>query len=167
MPRTVLIIVLLCGCVVPAPSQWMESRRVASGGGGRAAGDRFSVHGTLGQPAVGHVRNALRFADLGFWHPHVTQAAGSPAPERFALLQNFPNPSSATTTIMFDLPAPESVRLRVYDLLGRVVHEEERRDLPAGRQGIAVAVGHLAQGVYIYELRTSSRIAQRRMVVLR
>ncbi len=42
-------------------------------------------------------------------------------PEKFALFQNYPNPFNPSTTIEYDLPKPNNVRLDIYDLLGRHV----------------------------------------------
>ena len=40
-------------------------------------------------------------------------------PDQFHLAQNFPNPFSAATTIEYYVPAPSSVKIRVYDVLGQ------------------------------------------------
>lgn len=78
-------------------------------------------------------------------------------PLAYALEPNFPNPFNPQTQIRFQLPASGPVSLRVYDVLGQVVHTLVEDELPAGvhraawdgrdAQGRAVA-----SGVYFYAL---------------
>jgi hypothetical protein len=78
-------------------------------------------------------------------------------PTAFALLGNHPNPFNPVTTIEFDLPSPQPVRLVVYGLDGRRVAHLLKTSLPAGRhqvtwrgrddQGQVVAAG-----LYLYRV---------------
>jgi hypothetical protein len=54
-------------------------------------------------------------------------------PERFALYQNEPNPAGTATSIRFDLPRDGTIRLEVFDLLGRRVATVAEGYYPAGR----------------------------------
>ncbi len=92
----------------------------------------------------------------------------------FRLLQNYPNPFNPSTTIAFDLnnPLPETVRLTVYDLLGKEVVTLVNRQLPAGhyefqwdgrdRQGHPVP-----SGVYLYRLQVGKQTQTRKMSLVR
>ena len=40
-------------------------------------------------------------------------------PKQYALYHNYPNPFNPTTTIEYDMPKSEYVRLAIYDILGR------------------------------------------------
>ncbi|HLB00460.1 MAG TPA: hypothetical protein VJO14_03655, partial [Bacteroidota bacterium] len=76
-----------------------------------------------------------------------------PVPDRFALHQNYPNPFNPATTILFDLPAPAMVTLRIYNVLGEemgtVLDQEE---LDEGVQEIDFEAGSLPTGIYFYRL---------------
>lgn len=52
-------------------------------------------------------------------HPPVAVAV--PVPSQYRLHQNYPNPFNPVTTIRYELPKSGSVRLEVFDILGRVV----------------------------------------------
>ncbi len=47
--------------------------------------------------------------------------AGAGIPEKYALHQNYPNPFNPTSTIQYDLPEATSVRILVYDIMGREI----------------------------------------------
>lgn len=88
-------------------------------------------------------------------------------PSGFTLSQNFPNPFNPETTISYQLSSLSDVRLVVYDMLGRVVHE-----LFAGRQGagehtIRFRAKGLSSGVYMYRLEAGGTVRTKQMILLR
>jgi DNA/RNA endonuclease YhcR with UshA esterase domain len=79
-------------------------------------------------------------------------------PTRFSLDQNYPNPFNPSTTIRFGLPVAASVRLTVYDALGREIGtllNEERTAgyLTVNWNGTNDAGVRVASGVYFYRLQ--------------
>jgi hypothetical protein len=88
----------------------------------------------------------------------------------FALGQSEPNPVPGATTIRFDLPRAEYVRLEVFDLQGRriVTLAEGRHE--AGSHALEwrpkAVVPRIAPGVYVYRLSAGPFYAQRKLVVL-
>ncbi len=95
----------------------------------------------------------------------VTPDAG--VPDAFDLAQNYPNPFRERTTIVFVMPVPDEVDLRVYDVLGREVAVLARGRWPAGRHRVVWEAGALPAGVYLCRLRTDAFTATRRLVHLR
>lgn len=88
------------------------------------------------------------------------------------LLQNYPNPSSASggnasTTIRFSVRSLGFVSLRVYDVLGREVATLVNEPVQAGEHSVAFDTSRLSSGIYIYRLTASGYTKTRRMVVLR
>jgi hypothetical protein len=78
-------------------------------------------------------------------------------PERFELMQNFPNPFNPMTTIQFTLSAPSIVTLKVYNVLGQVVstvYNGEQMD--EGLQEFTFNGTNLASGVYFYSLTVTT-----------
>lgn len=101
---------------------------------------------------------------------------GTPPPalaSRPALRQNYPNPFNPRTTIQFELPRAESVRLGIYDVQGRLVATLHDGPAPAGVsrvewRGQIDRGGVAASGVYFYQLVTASGSKDsRRMVVMK
>ncbi|MEM8487603.1 MAG: SBBP repeat-containing protein [Bacteroidota bacterium] len=79
------------------------------------------------------------------------QAENQPA---FLLSPNFPNPFASQTTFEIALDAPASVRLYVYDALGRVMDEISNSELAAGVYQFVYDASRLAQGTYFVRLET-------------
>ena len=51
----------------------------------------------------------------------ISEIEGSQQPKDFNLFQNYPNPFNPSTTIEFALPIASQVKVKIYDLLGRLV----------------------------------------------
>ena len=82
----------------------------------------------------------------------------------FAFVDAFPNPFAQGFEVQFSNPSEEAVRIRVVDLVGRVMQE---RELPAaaGVQSVAFDLGDAAAGAYIVELvRPDGQRISRRVV---
>lgn len=81
------------------------------------------------------------------------------------------DPFAATTTIRFDLPQPETVRLEVFDLSGRRVVKLRDAWTPAGRHSLDWNLGDangapVRPGAYVCRLTAGSFRAHRKLVVL-
>jgi hypothetical protein len=88
-------------------------------------------------------------------------------PRRLSLEQNYPNPFSPSTTIAFVLPEAQSVRLEVYDLLGRRVARILDGALSAGAHQRVFDASSLSSGIYIYRLSAGAALLTRRMMVVK
>lgn len=64
----------------------------------------------------------------------------------------FPNPVDQLLTVNFFLPQPTSVRLIVYDVLGRPVKEADYTRLLAGVHDLVIEAGELEKGMYLIKL---------------
>ncbi len=93
-------------------------------------------------------------------------------PTVFALKQNWPNPFSASTTVLFDLPQQVDVKLSVFDVRGRLVKSLVDQVLPAGRyyagwDGRDANGADVASGVYFCKINAGSFNETKRMVVVK
>jgi len=86
------------------------------------------------------------------------------APVRSLLAQNYPNPFNPTTTIRYQLAAPEHVTLRLYDLAGREVAILVD-EVQAGPQALDLDARGLPSGVYFYRIVTPSFTDTRKLVL--
>jgi len=118
------------------------------------------VGGGIGQPGVIlHTTNGGVLTSV--------DEENSDVPQYFRLAQNYPNPFNPTTTINFDLPQSSTVRLSVFDLLGREVSVlvNERRE--AGHHSVNFNGFDLSSGVYFYRLQAGEFVQTRNFVLLR
>lgn len=88
-------------------------------------------------------------------------------PQAFSLDGAYPNPFTAQTTLRFQMDTAASVRLSVYDVMGREVAVLVDEALPAGEHQIAFDAHALASGTYLYRLVTPEGIITKRMMLTR
>ena len=88
------------------------------------------------------------------------------------LSQNYPNPFNPATLITFSVRVPGEVKLRIYDVTGRVLRTlvdgwrgtGAYREMWDGKRDDGTAV---ASGVYFYRLETNGFTATHKMVLMR
>jgi len=89
-------------------------------------------------------------------------------PSEVKLLPNYPNPFARQTTIEYALPEAQSVRLAVYDVLGRQVAVlQDGRQEGGFHQVQWQADGELSSGTYFVRLRARGQSRTRRLTVVR
>ncbi len=89
------------------------------------------------------------------------------APSEFRLNQNYPNPFNPETTIEFEIPETEPIRLTVYNLLGERVKELVNGKLEPGYYNYTFNGAHYSSGTYIYTLESKNQIESRKMILLK
>ena len=93
-------------------------------------------------------------------------------PQSFTLHQNVPNPFNPVTTIRFDLPVGEHVKISIFNLKGELVATILNRHMTSGRKEIVWNAkdngGSLvASGMYFYRLIAGDFTETRKMILLR
>ncbi|MCX7878120.1 MAG: T9SS type A sorting domain-containing protein [Ignavibacteria bacterium] len=78
--------------------------------------------------------------------------------------RNYPNPFNPETKITYTLKSPSSVKITVYDRLGREVQTLVDESLPAGEYSITFNASGLPSGVYFYRIKTADKVEVRKMV---
>jgi hypothetical protein len=91
---------------------------------------------------------------------------------KFALFQNYPNPFSATTKVVFSLDHHERAQVRIYDVTGRLVRTLVDRRLKVGIHretwdGRDESGRIVASGIYFYRLQAGSKVLTKKMVLLK
>ena len=79
----------------------------------------------------------------------------------------FPNPASERATLRFSVPAATSVRIGVYDLLGRQVATVADGRREAGRHEQQMDLSGLPSGTYFLRLRVGDEVQSQKLTVLR
>lgn len=94
-------------------------------------------------------------------------------PTEFNLFQNYPNPFNPTTTIGYSIPYGvgndniHSVRLKIYDVLGRevafIVNEKQK----PGNYFVQFDGSNFPSGIYYYQIKIGDYINTKKMVLLK
>jgi hypothetical protein len=88
-------------------------------------------------------------------------------PISYDLKQNYPNPFNPATTIVFELPKPTNVTLKIYTILGEEVTTLVSEELKAGTHKYIWNPVSLASGVYLYRIETKEYTVTKKMVYLK
>ncbi|MBL7046650.1 MAG: T9SS type A sorting domain-containing protein, partial [Candidatus Marinimicrobia bacterium] len=88
-------------------------------------------------------------------------------PESFALHQNYPNPFNPVTTIRYHLPVKSDLRLKIYDLKGRLVETLVNKQQNPGFYSVEWKAENVSSGVYFYRLEATEFTETKKMVLLR
>lgn len=87
-------------------------------------------------------------------------------PNTYRLLPAYPNPFNPRTIIPFETPSASTVRITVYDILGREVTTLVNGEVTAGRHEAVLNGSQLASGVYLILLQADGAIQTTRKVLL-
>jgi len=175
-----LIALAVVAAVLPAtparaydPISWST---VDNGGAIGSIGGGYLLSGTIGQPDAGTLTGGAFVLRGGFWRgggpPTTGVDSTSGVPLAFRFPAPAPNPIRARARLSFDLPSPAQARIRVFDLLGRLVQSSDLGRLPAGRHDhvwdARDADGRpLPGGVYFMRLEAGENVGRRKVLVLR
>jgi hypothetical protein len=88
-------------------------------------------------------------------------------PQLFSLKQNYPNPFNPSTTIQYALPSVASVRLSIYNLLGKEVVTLVDGTLNAGIHSVAWDASSYPSGIYYYRLQTEKFSETRKLMLIK
>jgi hypothetical protein len=116
--------------------------------------------------AIAILQKALNITFTG------VKSLDGPVPTTFALNQNYPNPFNPSTTIEFALPQRETVRLDVFDILGRQVSTLVNAEMSAGTwrvvwNGKDANGSPVATGMYIYRIQAGSFSMVKKMLMIK
>ena len=92
--------------------------------------------------------------------------------EKFSIYQNFPNPFNSITNIFYYIPVREKVSIKIYNILGKLIHEEIQNINNPGLQryiwdGKNIQGRNLASGIYIYTIIANNERKSKKMILLR
>ncbi|MCB9218221.1 MAG: T9SS type A sorting domain-containing protein [Ignavibacteriales bacterium] len=100
-------------------------------------------------------------------------------PSNFVLNQNYPNPFNPTTTIGYTIPTSvksenanhalrqASVKIVVYDVLGREISTLVNEYQLAGHYEVTFNAENLPSGIYYYTLKTNNYFETKKMILLK
>lgn len=95
------------------------------------------------------------------------KSTGAQSPSGIELHPNYPNPFNPTTEIGYRLASPMTVKLTVFDLLGREIKVLVDQNKPAGDHRATFDASGLSSGIYLYQLQTSTDMITKSMILLK
>ncbi|MBN2412863.1 Ig-like domain-containing protein [candidate division KSB1 bacterium] len=108
----------------------------------------------------------------GFITEHGPVLAEIPLPDKISLSQNYPNPFNPTTTISFELPAPDYVQIYIFNSNGQLVRILADGQFEPGyfklvwdarnEQGT-----HVPSGIYFYRMKVKEFIETKKLLLLK
>jgi hypothetical protein len=104
------------------------------------------------------------FVDLRVLATGIRQAG---IPTEYALHQNFPNPFNPMTSIFFDLPAREQVRLDVFNVIGQKVATLLDEPMAAGYHVVNFDASLLPSGLYFSRVQAGDWAALKKMMLVK
>ncbi len=91
----------------------------------------------------------------------------SEIPKEFSLSQNYPNPFNPSTVIKFQVASSSSVKITVFDVLGREVATLVNEQLQPGTYEADWNADKFASGVYYYKLSAENYSETRKMMLIK
>jgi photosystem II stability/assembly factor-like uncharacterized protein len=95
------------------------------------------------------------------------QQISTEIPTGFSLEQNYPNPFNPETTIRFDIPAGEHIKLTVFNSLGQTVKELVNEKLSPGTYEYSFDGKELTSGFYFYKLQSVNFSETKKMLLVK
>ncbi|NOS85301.1 MAG: T9SS type A sorting domain-containing protein, partial [Ignavibacteria bacterium] len=104
-------------------------------------------------------------------NPNANQVGITPInseiPDEYSLSQNYPNPFNPVTNINFQLPRSGSVKLTVFDMLGKEVETLVNENLNAGTYNADWNASNHSSGVYFYKIQAGDFSEIKKMVLVK
>ena len=115
---------------------------------------------------------ATKPASLDTFNVILTPATGTAViekqngvPDRFDLMQNFPNPFNPSTNITFSLKERIFASLKIYNSLGQQVSDLVYQSLDAGTYSVPFNASFFPSGIYFYSLHAGNFSMTKKMVL--
>jgi hypothetical protein len=170
-------ILLVCGVLAVAAWPQEAHAQTLSNGTynpmpGTFAGGGVSMSGVVQSINIGTLAGAGGSLSGGFAYatPGTVVSIDTPGrvdmPLTTRLNANYPNPFNPTTVIGFEIASAGTVRLSVYDILGREVAVLVNQDRAAGRYEVSFDASALSSGVYITRLQFGGQVVSTRRMTL-
>ena len=77
----------------------------------------------------------------------------------------YPNPVSGQATIQYTIPMDATVRINIYDFMGREIQKVVDTKLPAGKYQIAYQTMDMPKGIYFLRLTANNQLASMKIII--
>lgn len=83
-----------------------------------------------------------------------------------SLLQNYPNPFNSQTKIEYQVSQPSTVKLTVYNILGKKIESINREHQNPGKYSIDINMLENTEGIYLYNMMVNGRLVDTKKMIL-
>jgi len=111
--------------------------------------------------------NRITRVHSNFDYSYIDLLEDAGIPDDHQLFQNYPNPFNSVTNIEFAVPDYSAVKINIYDQLGREISRVVNGFFDAGRYKIIYDAGHLAGGVYYYQMESGGVKISKKLLLLK
>ena len=129
---------------------------IGTGGFSSGSGNTLFFENTASVGATAQVRAGVE-----------APAQAAEVPEDYVLASTYPNPFNPETAIRYGLPEALSVKMVIYDALGRQVRVLVEGEQAAGWHDVVFEAGSLPSGMYVYRLETPEGDLVQTMLLLK
>jgi hypothetical protein len=88
-------------------------------------------------------------------------------PQQFSLSQNYPNPFNPTTNIRYQVQKAGTVKISVFDILGKEIETLVNEKQSAGTYEVTFNASQYPSGVYFYRLTTEGFSKTKKMILIK
>lgn len=97
---------------------------------------------------------------------------GISIPDKFELLNNFPNPFNPTTKIQYRLPVNSDIQIKIYNINGQLIYSRTVENQMAGEHTFVWSGENdlgikLSSGIYFYEMNTPKYLDVKKMILIK
>lgn len=140
--------------------------------GGGAVSTSYSLQSAVGQSTpIGLLTSASYFLEAGYFHTETNTPNAIEdeiaIPVEFRLDRNYPNPFNPSTTLQFQLPKNEQVKIDIYDLMGKKVKTLVNNRYDAGVHQVIMDASGLSSGTYFYSIQAGENFATGKCLLLK
>ncbi len=111
--------------------------------------------------------NGVYKSNFTYNNPIGIEKISSTVPVNFSLSQNYPNPFNPETNIQFEIPKSSSVKLTIYNLIGKEIVTLINEELNPGIYKTNWNAENYPSGVYFYKLETENFSLSKKMILLK
>ena len=88
-------------------------------------------------------------------------------PNTFSLKQNYPNPFNPLTTIEYNIPQNNFVRITIYNLRGEKIKTLVNKNKIAGNYSIVFDGNNFSSGIYFYRIEAGNYSNTKKLVLMK
>jgi hypothetical protein len=153
-------------------AQWELPRSVIGSGATDMSGGSYALRGTVGQAIIGTANSTSSVGFFGFWYSAdntVVSVGSNPvaSDEGFHITSLYPNPAMGLVNCVFRQSRRQSVRITMYDALGRRIREFRVGEQEAGRNVVKLWLEGLHPGLYFLWADAGGMVGTARISVVR
>ncbi|NQU04795.1 MAG: T9SS type A sorting domain-containing protein, partial [Calditrichaeota bacterium] len=113
------------------------------------------------------VSGGMLYQENGFTVLKLSSMAADELPQEFLIESIYPNPFNSSTQVRFGIPEEGLIRVSVFDLSGRKVHELPTIKYQAGWHSVNIDGEGWTSGIYMIRINSNTGTLTRKLVMLR